>query len=126
MKLHYREIGEGDPLFILHGLFGSSDNWQTLGKAFAKERKVVFVDQRNHGRSPHSDDFNYDLMVEDLLKLADDLEMEKINVLGHSMGGKTAIAFAAKYPERLNKMIVADISHRQYEHHHDDVIAGHC
>ena len=124
MKLHYREIGEGDPLFILHGLFGSSDNWQTLGKAFAKERKVVFVDQRNHGRSPHSDDFNYDLMVEDLLKLADDLEMEKINVLGHSMGGKTAIAFAAKYPERLNKMIVADISHRQYEHHHDDVIAG--
>lgn len=124
MKLHYREIGTGEPLIILHGLFGSSDNWQTLGKAFAESRRVIFVDQRNHGKSPHSDDFSYDLMVEDLLELVDDLGLEKATILGHSMGGKTAIAFAAKYPNRIQRMIVADISHRPYEHHHDDVIAG--
>ena len=59
MKLHYRTIGEGEPLFILHGLFGSADNWQTLGKRFAEKHKVYFVDQRNHGHSPHSSEFSY-------------------------------------------------------------------
>jgi pimeloyl-ACP methyl ester carboxylesterase len=124
MKLHYRTIGEGKPLFILHGLFGSSDNWQTLGKKFAEDYQVFFVDQRNHGRSPHSEDFNYDLMVEDFAELVDDLGLEKINVVGHSMGGKTVIAFAAKYPDLIDKMVVADISHKAYEHHHDQIIKG--
>lgn len=122
MKLHYRDIGEGEPLFILHGLFGSADNWQTLGKRFAEHFKVYFVDQRNHGRSPHTEDFNYDLMVEDFHELVQDVGETNINILGHSMGGKTAIAFAAKYTELVNKMIVGDISHKQYEHHHDPII----
>ena len=82
MKLHYRTIGEGEPLFILHGLFGSSDNWQTLGKKFAEKYKVYFVDQRNHGRSPWSDDFNYDLMVADFHELITDLGETKINLIG--------------------------------------------
>lgn len=124
MKLHYREIGEGKPLFILHGLFGSSDNWQTLGKKFGEYFKVYFVDQRNHGRSPHSDEFNYNLMVSDFRNLVEDIGHDKVNILGHSMGGKTAIGFAAEHPDLIDKMIVADISHKQYEMHHDQILDG--
>jgi len=125
MKLHYRKIGETGPaLFILHGLFGSSDNWQTLAKKFAKNYTVYLVDQRNHGHSPHSIEFNYDLMVADLAELIDDLELDTFNLLGHSMGGKTAIGFAAEYPELLNKLIVVDISHKQYPMHHQQIIEG--
>lgn len=124
MKLHYRKIGEGEPLFILHGLFGSSDNWQTLGKKFAENYTVYFVDQRNHGHSPHSDEFDYDLMAADFYELVTDLGLEKINVIGHSMGGKTVIAFAKDHPEFIDKMIVADISHKQYPMHHETILAG--
>lgn len=124
MKLHYRTIGEGKPLFILHGLFGSSDNWQTLGKKFAEHFKVYFVDQRNHGHSPHSDEFSYDLMVEDFHELVADLGEKNINIIGHSMGGKTAIGFAANYPELIDKIIVADISHKAYPMHHDQILEG--
>jgi len=121
MKLHYRKIGEGKPLFILHGLFGSSDNWQTLGKKFAENYTVYFVDQRNHGHSPHADSFDYALMAEDFHELIQDLGLPKINIIGHSMGGKTAIQFASQYPELIDKMIVADISHKQYPMHHDQI-----
>lgn len=124
MKLHYREIGAGEPLIILHGLFGSSDNWQTLGKRFAEDFKVYFVDQRNHGHSPHSDQFNYELMAADLAELIDDLGYEKVNVIGHSMGGKTVIEFTKNHPERINKMVVADISHKQYPMHHETILEG--
>ena len=124
MKLHYRTAGEGKPLFIIHGLFGSSDNWQTLGKRFAETYKVYFVDQRNHGHSPHTDDFNYDLMVADLYELVTDLGEKKINIIGHSMGGKTAIGFAAKHPELVDKMVIADISHKAYPMHHDTILEG--
>lgn len=124
MKLHYRKMGEGAPLFILHGLFGSSDNWQTLGKRFAEHYTVYFVDQRNHGHSPHSDEFSYALMAADLLELVNDLNLEKINVIGHSMGGKTVIEFAKNHPERIRKMVVADISHKQYPLHHETILEG--
>lgn len=124
MKLHYRTIGEGQPLFILHGLFGSSDNWQTLGKKFAETYKVHFVDQRNHGHSPHTNDFSYDLMVEDFHELVQDTGEKNIRILGHSMGGKTAIGYAAKYGNNIHKMIVADISHKAYPMHHDHILEG--
>jgi pimeloyl-ACP methyl ester carboxylesterase len=125
MKLHYRKLGEnGEPLFILHGLFGSSDNWQTLAKKFAEDYQVYLVDQRNHGHSPHSIEFNYDLMVADFAELIDDLGLDQINLLGHSMGGKTAIGFAAEHPELLKKLIVVDISHKQYPMHHEQIIEG--
>jgi pimeloyl-ACP methyl ester carboxylesterase len=124
MKLHHRILGEGEPLFILHGLFGSADNWQTLGKKFAEDYQVYFVDQRNHGRSPHSDEFSYDLMVADFHELVTDLGLSKINIIGHSMGGKTAIGFAAKYPHLVDKMVVADIGHKQYPMHHDQILEG--
>ncbi len=124
MKLHYRVMGEGAPLFILHGLFGSADNWQTLGKRFAEDYTVYFVDQRNHGHSPHSEEFSYDLMASDFLTLVDDLGIRKFNLLGHSMGGKTAIEFTKDHPTRVNKLIIADISHKGYAPHHDQLLAG--
>lgn len=124
MKLHYRKIGEGKPLFILHGLFGSSDNWQTLGKQFAENYTVYFVDQRNHGHSPHSDEFSYELMAADFHELVTDLGLTNINILGHSMGGKTAIQFAIHHADLIDKMIVADISHKGYPPHHDQILAG--
>ncbi|HIP37048.1 MAG TPA: alpha/beta fold hydrolase [Crocinitomix sp.] len=128
MKLHYRVIGDETnnkpALFILHGLFGSSDNWQTLAKRFSANFTVYLVDQRNHGRSPHAIEHNYDVMVEDFAELIDDLGIDHFNLLGHSMGGKTAIGFAAEYPELLNKLIVVDISHKQYPMHHEQIVLG--
>lgn len=130
MKLHYRLLEtentpkENTPLFILHGLFGSSDNWQTLGKTFSEKFPVYLVDQRNHGHSGHTDEFDYDLMCADFKELIDDLGLKKINLLGHSMGGKTAILFAEKHAELLNKLIVADISYKAYPPHHDQILKG--
>jgi esterase len=114
MKLSFRKLGNGKPLFILHGLFGSSDNWQTLGKKFAENFTVYFIDLRNHGRSPHSPEHTYILMSDDLLELMNDEKLDKAILLGHSMGGKVAMQFAVMHPERVEKMIVVDISPKQY------------
>lgn len=123
MKLHYREIGEKGPrLVILHGLFGSSDNWQSLAKVFSEGYKVLLIDQRNHGRSPWSDVHTYDAMADDLKELLDEAGIPVVSVLGHSMGGKTAIRFAQKYPECLEKLIVADIGVKRYPPHHQTVL----
>ncbi|MCR9249784.1 MAG: alpha/beta fold hydrolase [bacterium] len=124
MKLHFRKYGEGEPLLILHGVFGSSDNWQTVGKAFAENYEVYLIDQRNHGNSPHHEDFNYDVMANDLLELMDDHKLESAHILGHSMGGKTAMNFAATFPERVKKLIVVDIAPKFYAPHHQQIIEG--
>lgn len=110
MKLFYRKYGNGPPLIILHGLFGSSDNWVTIAKSLAENFTVILPDQRNHGQSPHSEIHDYDSMRDDLFELANDLSLKKIFLAGHSMGGKTAIAFAMKWPEMLNGLLIADIS----------------
>ena len=125
MKLHYRKFGtKGPVLIILHGLFGSSDNWQTHAKNFSKHYQVYTVDQRNHGRSPHSIEFNYDIMVEDLYELVTELQLSHFHLMGHSMGGKTAIGFAAEHEDLLASLIVVDICHKQYPRHHDDILNG--
>ncbi len=124
MKLHHRVVGEGKPLVILHGLFGSSDNWQTHAKRFSEYFKVILVDQRNHGHSEWSDEFSYELMADDLLELFNDLSIDKAYLLGHSMGGKTVMQFTEKYPEKVEKLIVADIGFKQYPMHHQQIIAG--
>ncbi len=110
MKLNYRKLGSGSPLFILHGVFGSSDNWQTLGKEFAEHYSVYLIDQRNHGNSPHSSEMSYEAMVSDLRELMDNEGLNTIDILGHSMGGKTAMNFAVTFPERVEKLIVVDIA----------------
>jgi esterase len=110
MKLFYRKSGEGPPLFILHGLFGSSDNWVTIGKALSSYYTVYLPDLRNHGQSPHSDVHDYESMSNDLKELADDLKIKRFFLAGHSMGGKVAMAFVKKWPEMINGLLIADIS----------------
>ena len=124
MTLHHTIIGEGQPLFILHGLFGSSDNWNSLARRFAEHRQVILVDQRNHGRSFHADEMNYELMAYDLAHLMDELGFEKADLLGHSMGGKTVMSLALNHPEYISKLIVVDIGPRDYESHHEQVLAA--
>jgi esterase len=114
MKLAFRKLGNGKPLFILHGLFGSADNWQTLGKYFAEYFTVYFIDQRNHGQSPHSGEWSYEVMSEDIRELVEDEGLNKIMLLGHSMGGKTAMHFAVRYPEKVEKLVVVDIGPKKY------------
>lgn len=123
MKLNYKEFGEGNqPLIIIHGLFGSLDNWLTIGKAFAKTHKIFLIDQRNHGKSPHDEEFCYQAMVADLKEFIEDQHLEKVSILGHSMGGKTAMLFAVLHPELLEKLIIVDIGPKYYAPHHQTII----
>lgn len=120
--LNHKILGEGEPLVILHGLFGSLDNWMTLGKKWAENRKVILVDQRNHGNSFHEEQFNYQVMSDDLAQLFKHLKIEKAIVIGHSMGGKTAMQFAVEYPEKISKLVVADIGPKFYPVHHHAIL----
>ncbi|RMB57161.1 alpha/beta fold hydrolase [Dokdonia sinensis] len=123
--LHSKIIGEGIPFVILHGFLGMGDNWKTLGGQFAdKGYEVHLVDQRNHGRSFHSEHFNYELLVEDLKAYCDKKDLKEIVLLGHSMGGKTAMLFATTYPNVVKKLIIADISPRAYPQHHQVILKG--
>jgi esterase len=123
MKLAFREFGQGRPLIILHGLFGQSDNWNTLSKGFAEKGFRVFaVDQRNHGLSPHSDTWNYGVMADDLKEFIDTHQLKDPILLGHSMGGKTVMFFELMYPGIASKIIVVDIAPRASLRHHDDVL----
>ncbi len=124
MKLQHRIIGEGKPLIILHGLFGSSDNWQTHAKRFSDYFQVILVDQRNHGHTDWSDEFDYDILAEDLHELITDLGLEKVNLLGHSMGGKTVMRYAQLYPDTIEKMIVVDMGIKSYPPHHQEILKG--
>jgi esterase len=124
MKLHYREIGSGQPLVILHGLFGSSDNWQTQAKRFAEYFRVILVDLRNHGHSEWDDNASYDAMSNDVIELIQDLQLEKTILLGHSMGGKVAMHVAQKQSEILAKLIVVDMGIKQYPPHHQHILEG--
>lgn len=124
MELFYRAIGQGHPLIILHGLMGSSDNWLTQSKMLAEQYHVYMVDQRNHGRSFHSDEFDYKGLTEDLKHFVEKHVIGKPIILGHSMGGKTAMNFAVCYPELLSKLIVVDIAPKAYPVHHDSIIDG--
>ena len=124
MKLFFRESGQGRPLIILHGLFGSSDNWHTVAKTFSATHQVYLVDQRNHGQSPHSDDINYRLLAEDLHEFVEEHGLKKVGVIGHSMGGKAAMNSAVKYPDQIEKLVVVDIAPKAYPVHHDRLVAG--
>ncbi len=122
VNLFYRKLGQGKPLFILHGLFGSSDNWQTLGKRFAENYEVYLIDLRNHGQSFHSNEWNYAAMSNDILNLMDAEKLHQINIIGHSMGGKAAMHLAINHSERIEKLIVVDISPKYYPVHHQKIL----
>ena len=124
MKLFSRVIGDGQPLLIIHGLFGMSDNWQSLAKLYSDYFEVHLIDQRNHGRSPHADEFSYLHLSNDLHQYIVDNQLNDVIIIGHSLGGKTAMQFAVSYTEFLSKLIIVDISPRFYPIHHDKIIEG--
>ncbi len=121
MHLHYQSYGSGHPLIILHGLLGSLDNWHTLGKQFAESFHTFTLDARNHGRSPHSDEFNYHVMADDAIEFMDQHRISSAFFLGHSMGGKTAMQLALTHPGCVDKLIVVDIAPRRYGGEHDEI-----
>jgi pimeloyl-ACP methyl ester carboxylesterase len=124
MKLSYRQLGQGKPIVILHGLFGSADNWQTHAKKLAEYFEVTLIDLRNHGHSPWSAEFSYALMVQDLHALLLDLQIQKPILLGHSMGGKLAMHYDQTYPNSLEKLLVVDMGIKAYPPHHAHILAA--
>ncbi len=114
MELFYRKEGSGSPLVIVHGLYGSSDNWVNIGKRLAEKHTVYMIDQRNHGRSAFSGSHTFNDMRDDLFEFFEKHGIEKAILLGHSMGGKVAMWFAADYPERVEKLVIADIAPKDY------------
>ena len=125
-QILYSKIeGQGKPLLILHGLLGMSDNWKSIGSKFAENGfEVHLLDLRNHGRSLHSEDFDYKVMANDILDYCKHLQLESIDLMGHSMGGKVAMQFATTYPDLVNKLIIVDIGPKQYPLHHQEILAG--
>ncbi|MGV4529480.1 alpha/beta fold hydrolase [Ornithobacterium rhinotracheale] len=109
-------------LIILHGLFGMLDNWATLGKKFGEYFTTHLVDARNHGHSFHSDEMSHEAMAEDLYRYMQAHKVEKASFIGHSLGGKAVMQFALKYPEMVDKLIVADMSPKDYEPHHQAIL----
>jgi esterase len=125
MKLYFRKVGESGPvIIILHGIFGSSDNWLGIAKSLSENNQVYLLDQRNHGQSPWSDEFNYPIMADDLLEFIQDHQIEKPVIIGHSMGGKVVMQFDLSYPNIAQKIVVVDIAPKFYPVHHTHILAG--
>ncbi len=114
VDLFHRRAGNGRSIVILHGLFGSCDNWGSIGKALAERYDVTLIDQRDHGRSPHTDRVTYPLMAEDVHALVTGLGLRDIILVGHSMGAKTAMYFAHRWPELLGHLVSVDMGPREY------------
>ncbi|HRT06976.1 MAG TPA: alpha/beta fold hydrolase [Candidatus Paceibacterota bacterium] len=124
MRLHFQTLGAGEPLIVLHGLFGSLDNLHSFNQRMAERYRVYAVDQRNHGRSPHSPEMDYGLMAEDLFELVQAERLSAVRLVGHSMGGKTAMEFALRFPQRVAALVVADIAPKAYPPHHQQILEG--
>lgn len=122
--LHYQQTGQGPDILLIHGLFGSLENLGMVTRALQTDFRVTAVDVRNHGRSFHHQDTSYDAMVEDMVHVMDHLDIDKSHVLGHSMGGKIAMALALNHPTRVGKLVVADIAPVTYQAHHNQIFAG--
>jgi len=120
--LFARQMGSGEPVLILHGLLGASDNWLTVARELAEKHTVFLLDLRNHGRSFHSDDFDYPSMADDVNRFIRQQGLKTVSIIGHSMGGKTAMQFAYLYPERLKKLVVVDIAPKAYPPQNIDAV----
>ncbi len=124
MQLHFKASGRGRAVILLHGLFGSADNWHHIALRLAEHFQVFALDQRNHGQSPHSDTMNYPLMAADVEKFFVARGIESAFVIGHSMGGKTAMQFALQFSNRVEKLVVADMAPRTYAPAHEKITAA--
>jgi esterase len=122
MLLHFQEYGEGRPVIILHGLFGSARNWQGIARSLSENRHVIVPDLRNHGHSPHEDTMSYIDMADDVITLCDHLNLSDAILMGHSMGGKVAMTIALTHPEQFSALIIADIAPFDYEHSFHDLV----
>lgn len=122
MKLHFRAFGEGLPLVILHGLLGSLDNWVPVAQKLAAHFRVVLPDLRNHGRSPHAAEFGYDVMADDVGRFLSDQSIHAAHLLGHSMGAKVAMRFAQLHPKAVQRLVVVDMSPREYPPRYDTLL----
>lgn len=123
--LYSKIEGSGKPFVILHGFLGMSDNWKTLGTQYSENGfEVHMLDLRNHGRSIQSEEFNYQLMVNDVVEYCEEKNLNSIYLLGHSMGGKVAMFTATQFPDLVEKLIVADIGVKYYKPHHDEILNG--
>jgi len=121
LELNFKQFGQGSPVIILHGLFGTLDNWQTIARRLSENHTVFIIDQRNHGRSPHHDEFNYEVMADDLRDFMESQWVYEATIIGHSMGGKTAMQFALNYGEMVEKLIVVDIGIKEYAGGHQTI-----
>ncbi len=124
MKLFYRELGQGQPIVIMHGIFGSSDNWLTQARILSSHYHVFSLDLRNHGQSPHAREFDYPVMVADLEEFINDHRLNDPIIIGHSMGGKVAMNFALAHPEKLSRLIIVDIAPKFYNLEHYTILEG--
>lgn len=121
IKLNYKVFGQGEPVVILHGLFGMLDNWQTFAKKMAENYMVYIVDQRDHGKSPHTNEFSYPILAEDLYEFMNDNWLHKARIIGHSMGGKTAMQFTSCHEDMVEQLVVVDIAPVKYKRGHDTI-----
>ena len=127
VDLHFQQTGNGAPVVILHGLFGSARNWQTVARQLANEFTVITVDLRNHGSSPHAEQMDYTAMSTDLSALLRKLDLRDVNLIGHSMGGKTAMTLVLSEPDRIGRLIIVDIAPGPSDNEYDamlDAMAG--
>ncbi|NOZ65777.1 MAG: alpha/beta fold hydrolase [Alphaproteobacteria bacterium] len=124
MKLNFEQVGNGPGLIILHGLFGSASNFRTLARQIGEFYTVYSLDLRNHGASPHDSDVSFDAMAADIIEFMDDHNIQKTNLMGHSLGGKVAMQVALSHPDRISRLIAGDIAPVEYPHHHDGIFDG--
>ncbi len=124
INMNYSVSGQGTPVILIHGLFGSSDNLKSLGQALEKHHQVFRVDLPNHGQSPHVDELTFEIMVQQLNNVLDACDIDQAHIVGHSLGGKVAMAFALLYPEKCLSVIAADIAPAKYPRRHDNVFSG--
>lgn len=122
IKLNFKVKGSGKPIIILHGLFGMLDNWNSISNTLAENFSVYTVDQRDHGRSDKSTEFGYESIAEDLKYFCDENDLKEIGIIGHSMGGKSAMTFADRFPEYVKKLMVIDISPKTYDGGHEFIL----
>ncbi len=122
MLLHFQKFGEGRPVIILHGLFGSARNWQGIARSLAENHHVITPDLRNHGQSPHENTMSYIDMADDVITLCDYLNLNDVILIGHSMGGKVAMTVALIHPEQFSALVIADIAPFDYEHSFHDLV----